>query len=293
MLPPTRLLALASIGAALAACTPSATRPAVPDQPAHLPYRIVSRNGPVVPEFGIAASTSVTDLVALIGGYESRRSPAAPIRLDSAWSGVSVPPDSLLVALFGDGRGYCSVIKLTGVDLMANGLVNVERHFAKASCTQFANRPSSLWLLAIPRDRLPARVITVAEHRSGDGLDANFRLNYPWDFRSVVDLRTWTKTPPDSSQRANEVRSAIVAAEDDYEARLHRGGAWGISEFGARGFGDASTDCASMANAKQASIDGYVVVLYDAVSVGAPVGWTTKEYEYFIVPSGLSFCGSI
>jgi hypothetical protein len=188
-----------------------------------VPLTVLARSGPpTYVSFGtgigvngseaILASPSMADLSTLALAL-SRRPDYCPN--GNCWSGVRIPSSSLLIAL--PTPEPCRRIGLSA-DLTTGQVLEIHIVAGAFECPPgaMALAAPEFWLLAVPRDALPSRALSVVvdERTQGIGLTSS-NLG---EWRTSVDLRPSVQGV-DQAVTATDLQSAIDAARSDAQKR--------------------------------------------------------------------------
>jgi len=104
----------------------------------------------------------------------------------------------------------------------------------------------------------------------GQGIDSQSKLQFPWTFETVVDLRKPLPDAIDPALRTHQVRAAVAAAWAAVP------GAWDAMEVAVRRW-DQNLSCSDQSTGPEAiSTAGYVVALDYTVDLKSSPWWTTK-----------------
>jgi hypothetical protein len=241
----------------------------------------VSDDGPFARSAPLIAGVSMTDVEAMIMGSDRPGTKAPPdcltqIAASRCWS---PPPDgSLLIALQNpppDLWGKCSRDHLAGARLSGTR-ITITVEVLKSFCTSIAAQRARYSLYAIPLRSLPETVLTLVLSDEGQGIDSQSKLQFPWTFETVVDLRKPLPDAIDPALRTHQVRAAVAAAW----AVVPR--AWDVTEVAARRW-DQNLSCSDQSTGSETtSAAGYLVALYYTVDLKSSPWWTTKLARFHI-----------
>ena len=160
-----------------------------------VPLTVVSRTGPLASDAAeILAATSVDDLLARTLALS--RSNQDSCRVAKCWSSITLVRPSLLIALAAPAPCRNSVLS---ADLGPGALVTVHEAIGAWQCPGGAGTLAvpSIWLLAVPLDDLPSKVLTVSLDATSPGLmrpGGGQPLNLV-SGSTTVDLRRPSATP--------------------------------------------------------------------------------------------------
>lgn len=249
----------------------------------------VSDDGPFARSAPLFVGVSLTDIEAMILG-SARPGTKAPLdcltqtATSQCWS--PPPSSSLLVALQNpppDLWGKCSRDHLDGANLSGT-TITITVAVMKSFCSSVAAQRAKYSLYAIPFRELPETLLTLILSDEGQGIDPQSKLQFPWKFETVVDLREPLPDAVDPSLRTRQVEAAVAAA---WTAMPH---AWDASEVAARRW-DQNLSCSGQSTgAEVASTAGYVVALYYTVDLKSSPWWTTKLAWFHIAGSKVVRC---
>jgi len=249
----------------------------------------VSDNGPFARSAALIAGVSMTDVEAMILGSD-RPGIKAPldcltqIATSQCWS--PPPSSSLLIALQNpppDLWGKCSRDQLGGASLSGT-TITITVEVSKSFCSSVAAERARYSLYAIPFRELPETVLTLTLSDEGQGIDSQSKLQFPWTFDTVVDLRKPLPDVIEPGLRTRQVQAAVAAA---WAALPH---AWDTSEVAARRW-DQNLSCSDQSTGPEATLTaGYLVALYYTVDLKSSPWWTTKLAWFHIAGSKVVRC---
>ncbi len=257
--------------------------------PAGLTMIHVSDDGPIGRSVPLIAAVSLMDLEATILG-SGRPGLSVPsdclsqMATRDCWS--QPPSNSLLIALQNpppDLWGKCSRDHL-GDAALSGTSITITVEVLKSFCSSVAAQRAKYSLYAIPFRELPETLLTLILSDEGQGIDPQSKLQFPWKFETVVDLREPLPDAVDPSLRTRQVEAAVAAA---WTAMPH---AWDASEVAPRRW-DQNLSCSGQSTgAETASTAGYVVALYYTVDLKSSPWWTTKLAWFHIAGSKVVRC---
>ncbi len=235
---PIAIVVLLAISVAACGTGPTSTT----NQP--ISIVLVSDAGPLVRTAAVLASTSLTDLEALIAGSDHPGMRAVSDCLTASvtpqcWS--QRPENSLLIAVQSPAPalwGKCSRAQIAYEDLSGTKLT-IHVRISKAACTEVTAGRAHYSLYATPLNQVPHAVLAILLADEGDGIDPESKAHFPWQFQTVVDLRTPLPAAIATADRTLGTRAAVSAA---WEA-IGRAG-WDISEVAA-GRWDSTLSCSN------------------------------------------------
>ena len=252
----------------------------------------VSDDGPIGRSVPLTAAVSLMDLEATIlgSGRPGLRVPSdclSQMATRVCWS--QPPSDSLLIALQNpppDLWGKCSRDHLGDATLSGTS-ITITVEVLKSFCTSVAAPQARYSLYAIPLAGLPETVLTLIVSDEGQGIDTQSKLQFPWKFETVVDLRRPLPNTIDPSLRTRQVEAAVAAA---WAAIPH---AWDASEVAARRW-DQNLSCSDQSTQSTGSEStltaGYLVALYYTVDLKSSPWWATKLAWFHIAGSKVVRC---
>lgn len=278
-----RVAAIVLVGIWVTACG-SAPTPTT-NQPISLVH--VSDAGPVVRTAALLASPSLADLEALIAGSDHPGvRPVSDCLTESGtpkcWS--QPPENSLLLAVENPPPalwGKCAQTQIVDEDLTGNTM-SIHVRVSRAACTGVTASRAHYSLYAIGLSELPNALVTILLADSGDGIDPDSKAHFPWQFETVVDLRSPLPGTIPTTTRTQETQAAVLAA---WQAIAPTG--WDVSEVATRRW-NSSLNCSDTPSPTQ--LDGYLIAIYYTVNVKYPPGWTTREAEFHIASGRVIRC---
>jgi hypothetical protein len=194
--------------------------------------------------------------------------------------------NSLLIALENPPPalwGKCSRSQMGDTNL-SGSTVTITVEVLKGACTGAGASQARYSLYAIQLARLPETLLTIVLSDEGQGIDAESKIQFPWKFETVVDLRKPLPAAMDSDLRTREVKAAVAAA---WAAMPH---AWDVSEVASRRW-DQNLSCSEQSSGTEATTTaGYVVALYYTVDRKSSPWWATKLTWFNISGSKVIQC---
>jgi hypothetical protein len=244
----------------------------------------------------ILASTSLADLRALLLADQSVTIPMSPDSrykggAPTAWSSISIPDASLLVALVRQPTGGdCANADIESVRLADTTLTFNLSSRQRPCLPEDRAAAATPWLVAIPLKNLPKSVLAlkiahppIADHANG--------LLYPTEYSSIVDLAVPLPEYPSDIVRTNEAVAAVLSAEVAIVQRLHRArllNDWYLAGLGTRRWADHGLGCPPAGEQPAAGeVAGYVVQL---VLRATSVSDVDQTFEYHVGGGRTLFC---
>ena len=181
---------------------------------------VVSRTGPIAGgSVDILAATSVDDLRALTFAAVAQNEDIC--RPAGCWSSVTVARPSLLIALSAPAPCRKSALN---ADVGPGALLTIHEVVGGSECPIGARTLAvpSYWLLAVPLDVLPRKVLTVAFDATAAGL-VQAVGGQPLNLASgstTVDLRPPVPSQAERVTSTAELRAAVETARRDAYSRL-------------------------------------------------------------------------
>jgi hypothetical protein len=234
-----------------------------------VPLTVVARSGPPADmRFGsgtgvsgteaILASTSLADLSTLALAL-SRRPDSCPN--GNCWSAASIPNSSLLIAL--PTPAPCRRSALSA-DLTTSRVLEIHIVAGASDCASGGNMLAEpvFWLLAVPRDALPSRTLSVVIDERAQGIGVSSASLGEW--RTTVDLRRPIQSS-DGAVSAADLQSAIDAALAD--ARKRGIYANRILEIGLFRWSSGAGSCETTGSAINENWGAFVVIATNSMAL--------------------------
>ena len=181
-----------------------------------VPLSVVSRTGPVAGgNVEVLAAMSTDDLLALTFAIAASNEDSC--RVAKCWSSVTLARPSLLIALSAPAPCYKSVLS---ADVGPGALLTIHEAIGALECPRgaLALAVPSYWLLAVPLQDLPSKVLTVTVDATSPAL-AGEPLNEAIG-STTADLRSPVANQSNHVTTVQELRSAITKARLDAASRF-------------------------------------------------------------------------
>lgn len=163
---------------------------------------VVSRTGPIAgSSVEVLAATSTDDLLAMTFAIQGSNQDSC--RTEKCWSSVKLDRPSLLIALSAPAPCHKSVLS---ADVGPGALLTIHEAVGALECPIGALTLAvpSYWLLAVPLQDLPSKVVTVTADATDGAVGS-----------TTADLRPPVPTQASHVANVQELRSALQASQRD------------------------------------------------------------------------------
>jgi hypothetical protein len=167
---------------------------------------VVSRTGPIAgSSVEVLAATSIEDVLAMTFAIQGSNQDIC--RTEKCWSSVKLDRPSLLIALSAPAPCHKSVLS---ADVGPGALLTIHEAVGALECPIGAQTLAvpSYWLLAVPLQDLPSKVVTVTADATDGAVGS-----------TTADLRPPVPTQADHVTNVQELRSGLYTAQRDADLR--------------------------------------------------------------------------